>query len=203
MMITIIDYQFGNLASVKNMLHRNGVESKISRDPEEIRSSERVILPGVGSFDAAVKSLMENHITEALRDFVKSGRKLLGICLGAQLLLNGSEEGTMEGLGFIAGRSERFKPGEIEPLKIPHMGWSEVTFKPHSLAVIGERTPPRFYFVHSYHMVPESPKAILASAVYTKTFTCGIVHENVAGFQFHPEKSHRNGAQLLRNFAAW
>lgn len=199
-MITIIDYGIGNVASVKNMFYKNGTLAETSRDPQVILQSPRILLPGVGAFDTAVRTLQEYGLVEVLRAFAATGKPMLGICLGAQLLMDSSEEGTLPGLGLIPGTCKRFS--NIDPLRIPHMSWSDVTFvKPHPLGNF-EGEVPRFYFVHSYHMVCHNPEHVLGVSTYGYEFTCAVNHANVSGVQFHPEKSHRFGARLLQNFAA-
>src|SRR5437762_2925738 len=131
-MITIVDYGIGNVASVINMLHKNGTQSQLSGDAKTILSSERLILPGVGAFDTAMKRLNDLNLAQCIKDFAATGKPLLGICLGAQLLMNSSEEGVLPGLGLIKGTCEHF--GDIQPLRVPHMSWAEVTFtKDHPL----------------------------------------------------------------------
>lgn len=199
-MITIIDYGIGNVASVKNMLHRNGEESQLSSDPEIILDSQKIILPGVGSFDTAMQKLHDLNLIETIREFSRSGKPLLGICLGAQLLMSSSEEGKLEGLNLIQGRCEKFQ--RIEPLTVPHMNWNDVNFvKDSSLTNTFRNRAARFYFVHSYHMIPAQAEDILGTAFYGYEFTCAVGRDNIAGVQFHPEKSHRFGAELLQNFS--
>lgn len=196
-MITIVDYGIGNIASVKNMLYKNGAESETSSDPEVILKSDKIILPGVGAFDTAVNKLDELNLIPIIREFAKSGKPLLGICLGAQLLLNKSEEGVRPGLQLIAGSCMRFSG--IQPLRIPHMSWTDVTFvKQNPLTRFSDA--PRFYFVHSYHMVCDRSDDVFGVANYGNDFTCAIAHDNIYGVQFHPEKSHRFGSQFLKNF---
>lgn len=200
MIITIVDYGIGNVASVKNMLHKNGTPGQISNDANEILKSDKIILPGVGSFDAAMKRLSALNLVEVIRTFSATGKPLLGICLGAQLLMDSSEEGQLNGLGLIKGTCKKFKG--IEPLSIPHMGWSEVNFTREEPIVTFNNSPPRFYFVHSYHIVCENQKEVLGVSEYGYQFTCAVSSNNIFGVQFHPEKSHRYGAELLKNFAS-
>lgn len=199
-MITIVDYGIGNVASVKNMLHKIGVASESSSEASTILAADKIILPGVGSFDTAMERLQQLNISSTIQQFAKSGKPLLGICLGAQLLMNSSEEGNMQGLGLIKGECKKFNG--IAPLPIPHMSWNDVTFlKKHPLTGF-EDVVPRFYFAHSYYIVPVNKENILGIANYGQDFTCAVYDENIFGVQFHPEKSHRYGIQLFKNFNA-
>jgi glutamine amidotransferase len=200
LMVTILDYGIGNVASVKNMLHHNGTAAETSSDPQRILESTHLLLPGVGAYDTAMARLRELNLVDVIRAFAESGKPLLGICLGAQLLMTSSEEGKLPGLNLIPGKCIRFSG--IEPLRIPHMSWSDVSFtRKHPLVEFNDVLP-RFYFVHSYHMVCDHPADILGEATYGYTFTCAVNRKNVSGVQFHPEKSHHYGATLLKNFAA-
>lgn len=196
-MIVIVDYGVGNVASVKNMLARNGAECIVTGDAAKILNATKLILPGVGAFDAAMSRLNELHLVPVLQQFAASGKPLLGICLGAQILLQSSEEGKLEGLKLIEGKCIRFRT--TSELKIPHMEWSDVKFvKSHPLSRF--ETDPRFYFVHSYHMECDDSKDILGVTNYGYEFTSAISRNNIMGVQFHPEKSHRFGSTLLQNF---
>ena len=200
-MIAIIDYDIGNLAAVENMLHRLGIACEITARPETIERADRIIIPGNGAFDACVTALRASGLvplleTRVLRDKIP----VLGICVGAQMLGKGSEEGSEQGLGWLDMQVKRFP--SLPGLHVPHMGWSHV--KPgtseHALAQgIDEKT--RFYFVHSYYMKPEKPDEIFLTAHYGIDFAAAVCTGNIAGVQFHPEKSHRFGKQLLAQFA--
>jgi glutamine amidotransferase len=195
-MISIVDYGVGNIASVRNMLSKIGVDSQATSDTQTICNSSKLILPGVGSFNAAMQQLNDLNLTQTIRDFASTGKPLLGICLGAQLLLDSSEEGELSGLKLISGTCVKFKEGD---LKVPHMGWGDVKFtKPHPLNTFDY--DPRFYFVHSYHMKCDQPEDVLGVTQYGHEFTSAISYNNIMGVQFHPEKSHRFGMQLLKNF---
>lgn len=198
-MITIIDYGIGNVASVKNMLHKNGTTSVVSFDPQTILESEKIILPGVGSFDTAMQRLEQLKLVEVIHNFARSGKPILGICLGAQLLMESSEEGNLPGLGLVKGFCKKFS--EIEPLPVPHMSWNEVTFLKSDPLTNFNISGPRFYFAHSYHIMTERNEDILGISRYGHEFTCAVSHDNISGVQFHPEKSHRYGAELFKNFA--
>jgi glutamine amidotransferase len=199
-MITIIDYNAGNIVSIKNMLNRIGFESKVSSDVNDIESAEKLILPGVGHFDYGIKNLIDSGIVSVLNERVlKRKVPILGICLGVQLFTSHSEEGILPGLGwFPSSKTVKFRiSGEI--LKIPHMGWADIELEKESRLFNGMDKEQRFYFVHSYHL--ECSKVdLLASATHGIKFAAAIEHENMVGVQFHPEKSHKFGMQLLRNF---
>ena len=205
-MIGIIDYGMGNLGSVANALEYLGAEGTVSSDPEVLGSCERLILPGVGAFGAAMARLREHQLIEFLHDTVVHERKpLLGVCLGMQLLAESSEEhGEHEGLGWIPGRVRRFTSDE-STLRVPHMGWNAVeATRPHPL--LDGFDPNRehnFYFVHSYHFDPAVDEDLVASASHGARFAAMVVRDNVAGVQFHPEKSQDNGLQFLQNFLEW
>lgn len=199
--ITVVDYGAGNIGSVLNMIRRAGGVASASGSAEVLAQAEKLLLPGVGSFDNAVQKLEQSGLVEVLRERAGAGVPLLGICLGMQLLSHCSEEGTLPGLGLVPGRVRRFRFGtEQSSLKIPHMGWNQVAVcKRHPLAE-GLETGARFYFVHSYHYDCEDPADELFKTHYGYDFTSGVQRGNVMGVQFHPEKSHRFGMQLFRNF---
>lgn len=200
MVIGLVDYGLGNLGSVVNMFKRVGAETVRVQTPAEVSSVEKLLLPGVGAFDAGARRLQETGLDVALRSFAAAGRPLLGICLGMQLLFDGSDEGGLAGLGLIPGRSQRFP--EAPGLRVPHMGWNFATpSRPDPLLA---NLPPesRFYFVHSYHVVPTNPEHILATSQYGGQFTSVVRSGNVMGTQFHPEKSHTFGMTIMRNFAS-
>lgn len=200
MSVSIVNYGLGNIGSVRNMFKRLGVETRTIETADEVRSSDRVLLPGVGSFDNAVTKLQDRGLDDALRDFAGAGRPLFGICLGMQLLLDRSEEGTLPGLGLIPGHSERFR--ESPGVRIPHMGWNIVAPQRADDGLVAELPEEsRFYFVHSYRVVPDSPEAILGMTEYGGRFASMIRTDNVMGAQYHPEKSHAFGMRVLRNFS--
>lgn len=202
--ILIVDYGVGNVASVQNMLKKAGHAAELSADPDVIAAAPKVILPGVGAFDRAAAILRETGLGEAVVRAASSGSQVLGICLGMQLLLDGSEEGegAEAGLGLIPGRVVAFPPEVKEQgLRVPHMGWNSITrVGDHpSLPVVADGD--RFYFVHSFHAVTTDPAHRFATAHHGIDFTAMIGKDNVLGAQFHPEKSHRTGMALLRDFA--
>lgn len=198
--IAIVDIGVGNIGSVCNMIRRAEGQAVVVSDPAALSDFSKIILPGVGSFDAAVQRLDAAGMRPALHHAVTEGKQLLGICLGMQLLADGSEEGSLPGLGLIPGRVKRFQLDSKTSLKVPHMGWNRVTAKkPHGL-VEGIDDQSRFYFVHSYYYSCTDPGDTLLESTYGTTFASGVQRGRVAGVQFHPEKSHRHGLGLLRNF---
>lgn len=200
-MIAIIDYDIGNLGAVANMLARIGARCAITNDPALVAEASGIILPGNGSFDAC----MRNFNACGLRDMVEQrvlddAVPLLGICVGAQMLGQASEEGCEPGLGWLDMQVRRFP--EIEGLRIPHMGWNVVRSVKADDPLCRSLDPDaRFYFVHSYRLVPEDPADCLLEAHYGVDFAAGVARRNIYGVQFHPEKSHRFGKQLLGAFA--
>ena len=202
-MVTIADYGVGNLASIQNMLKKTGVACRISAGREEIETAERLILPGVGAFDACASRLRASGLIPVLEQKVLVDKvPVLGICVGMQLLLDGSEEGTEPGLGWIPGRVVKFRQQDLpEGYKVPHMGWREVEAAADCSLLRGMHDDPRFYFVHSYHAEAAREQDVLMTAAYGYRFTAAVRNGNIAGVQFHPEKSHRFGMQLLKNFS--
>lgn len=201
-MITLIDYGVGNLGSVQNMLKKLGAESTIASDIATIERATKLILPGVGAFDAGMVQLNSSGLRPAL-DAAVLDRKVpvAGICLGMQLITERSEEGQLPGLGWIPARTVRFKPAADENMKIPHMGWSVVTKAKQSPALDLLEDEPRFYFVHSYYVDCSDRDDVLLTAQYGSVrFDAAFERMNILGFQFHPEKSHRFGMTLLKAF---
>lgn len=201
-MIAILDYGLGNLGSIANMLKVIGEKSKITSNIDEIKASDGMILPGVGAFDAGMQKLNETGLTQVIKDYAITGKPILGICLGMQLLGKKSEEGTLQGLGLIPFECTRFNfPKETE-LKIPHMGWDIVDIKQKHPLANNLQGVQRYYFVHSYHAVCENIENVLMTCDYGYEFAASVVKENVMGVQFHPEKSHDFGLALFKNFVA-
>lgn len=201
-MITIVDYGMGNIGSLRNMFRRIGADAAVANDRSSIDRASKILLPGVGSFDAAMQRIAELDIADALRGRAAAGVPILGICLGMQLLTSGSEEGRLPGLGLIPARARRF-PREAR-LKVPHMGWNVVhraTPSPLTEWMEGEDET-RFYFVHSYAVETEDGSDEILSCEYGIPFAAGIARDNVFGAQFHPEKSHRFGMRFLSAFVA-
>ncbi len=200
-MIVIVDYGCGNLNSIKNMLRKIGHDSKITSLPEEIEKASKIILPGVGSFDTGMKNLQENNLQTILEKRALDDKiPFLGICLGMQLMTKGSEEGIISGLGWFDADTKRFTSSNESKLKIPNMGWNDISVKKENKLFSGIELP-RFYFVHSYFVQSNNSKDILATAEYGIEYTCAFSKENLFGVQFHPEKSHKYGMKLLTNFA--
>lgn len=202
-MISIIDYNIGNISAVVNMLQRLGVACQVAVCAADIEHADRIILPGNGAFDACMLNLRASGLIPVLeKQVLQLGKPLLGICVGAQMLGVGSAEGVEVGLGWLDMRVERFP--ELPNLRIPHMGWNQVIpiRKEHLLAQ-NMTADTRFYFVHSYYMKPKDSADILFNTHYGVDFAAGVAHGNIAGVQFHPEKSHRFGKQLLAAFAEW
>lgn len=197
--VSLLNYGVGNLGSVRNMFKRLGIVTEDVNSPEELRSASRALLPGVGSFDHGMNALTSSGWIDAIGQHVESGRPLLGICLGMQLLLDTSEEGGQHGLGFIPGSVRHFDGDE--ELRVPHMGWNYAEPRIEHPLFGGLDEPARFYFVHSYFAQPADESHTLATTSYGKVFASAIVRENVMGTQFHPEKSHRYGMQVLENFS--
>ena len=203
-MLTIIDYGTGNLNSIKNMLAKAGHrEVQISGEVEVISQADKLILPGVGAFDFGMEQLTNSPFFDVLNHQVLVGKvPILGICLGVQLFTESSEEGEKPGLGWIRGKTIRFRQGQMKegPKKIPHMGWGEIELNKPSRLFEGMYASPRFYFVHTYHVVCEDPEDVLVEGTYGYSFTAGVEYENIVGVQFHPEKSHKYGMKILDNF---
>jgi imidazole glycerol-phosphate synthase subunit HisH len=196
--ITIVDYGVGNVKSITNMVKKAGGTVTVSSSPDTVGRADKIILPGVGAFDVAMTNLRKDGLDEAMLQAASRGAYILGICLGMQVLGFSSEEGALPGLGLVAAHTVRFPPDQ--GLKIPHMGWNDV----HPVKAGGlfpkYKTDPKFYFVHSYHVVCHDPADVLAVAEYGQTFTAALQHGTVMAAQFHPEKSHMFGLRLLQNF---
>jgi glutamine amidotransferase len=200
-MIAIIDYNIGNITAVVNMLQRLGVPCCVATCAEDVEQADRIILPGNGAYDACMQNLRASGLIPVLEKQVfQLGKPLLGICVGAQMLGQSSEEGVERGLGWLDMRVERFP--ELPDLRIPHMGWNQVVPVQTTHQLVQNMVAnTRFYFVHSYCMRPKDPADILLRAHYGADFSAGVARGNIMGVQFHPEKSHRFGKQLLADFA--
>ena len=201
-MITVVDYGMANLGSILNMLRKIGVEPAVASTPQAVRGADRLILPGVGAFDHGMKALHERGLVEPLREAVLARRApMLGICLGMQLLARSSEEGGLAGLDLIPARCLRLRFGpEVRALKVPQMGWNEIRARRPSALLEGLGAGSRFYFVHAYHVACDEDDDVLATTWYGQDFTSIVARGNLFGVQFHPEKSHRFGLMLLKNF---
>jgi glutamine amidotransferase len=198
-MIVIVDYRMGNVGSILNMLRRLGADALISSQPDVVASAAKLILPGVGAFDTGMQNLEQSALVPVLNERVLGrGTPVLGICLGMQLLLPRSEEGTRPGLGWIGGEALRFQPNGA--LKVPHMGWNTVSAPRASRLLDGVAEDARFYFVHSFYVDCAVPDDVAGRTHYGHDFVSAIERGPIQGTQFHPEKSHRFGLQLLANF---
>ena len=200
-MIAIIDYNMGNLASVKNAFAKLGQETVVESNPEKFQEYDKLILPGVGAFGDAMEHLKERGMVEAIQEFAQSGKPMLGICLGMQLLFESSQEfGNHEGLGLIKGNVVKFDVQKFEePLKVPHMGWNRMFTKKHPLFE-GLDDEHYLYFVHTYHVTCKDESDSIGETYYGYKLTSAVAHDNIMGIQPHPEKSHKNGLQILQNF---
>jgi imidazole glycerol-phosphate synthase subunit HisH len=198
--IIIIDYGMGNLRSVQKAFERIRLQAAIVSDPSQVRDASKIILPGVGHFAKGMKHLNESGMADAIKEEALARQKpVLGICLGMQLLTKFSEEGDCEGLGLVDAETIHFPPAS-DTLKIPHMGWNEIKPVKESALLAGIKEECMMYFVHSYYVKCNQRKDVLFSADYGITFDAGFEHDNIVGFQFHPEKSYKAGLQLLNNF---
>ena len=201
-MITIVDYGTSNLGSMQNMLKKVGASSRIAALPQDLEEATKIIVPGVGSFDAGMKKLQQSGMIPLLNQKALVERvPTLGVCLGMQLMTEGSEEGELPGLGWIEARTVRFDQSSDVGLKVPHMGWNEVT--PAKSSALIAQFPPgaRFYFAHSFHVMCNSTEDVLLTFAYgANTFAAAFQRGNLMGAQFHPEKSHRFGMTFLKNF---
>ncbi len=201
-MVRILDYEAGNLTSVKRALDYLGIQSKISANSREIALAERIIFPGVGHARSAVEALKRSKLDQALQNAFESGTPILGICLGTQIILSRSEEGDTECLGLIKGFCPRFRLTDPS-LKIPHMGWNQIKITRKHFILKDVRPGDEFYFVHSYYPRPEQLERVYATAEYGAEFPAAIGSKNLFATQFHPEKSGRLGLNLLKNFIEW
>ena len=200
-MIGVLDYGIGNIGSILNMLKKAGAEAVAVTTGESLSACGRLILPGVGAFDQGMALLNQSGMRGALDEAVASGKPVLGICLGMQMLGLRSEEGNSEGLGYIPFSMRRFRPDGHPELKVPHMGWDRVEIVQRGASLVqGLEQPARFYFVHSYYAVCEDAGDVLMECDYGVHFAAAVHRGNVWGVQFHPEKSHRFGLQLLTAF---
>jgi glutamine amidotransferase len=199
-MITIVNYGMGNMGSMRNMFKRIGVNAVVESDPAVIGRAEKLVLPGVGAFDTAMYCI---NTMPGLREVLDhkalvEHTPILGVCLGMQLLTASSEEGTVPGLGWISGVTMRFPKQDC--LKVPHMGWNVALPNTPSLLTAQVGEAPRYYFVHSYYVHVDDPAHSLMRTHYGIDFDSAIGRDNIYGVQFHPEKSHRFGMQILKNF---
>jgi glutamine amidotransferase len=203
--IVIVDYGMGNLGSIANMLKKIGVKSIISSDPGAIRDARKLILPGVGAFDNAIKNLHELGLFDLLNvKVLQENVPILGICLGIQLFTKRSDEGALAGFGWIDAETVAFsKRLDAATHKIPHMGWNTVAVQKDNRLFDNMPDNPRFYFVHSFYVACNNAGDVLTNSTHGITFASSVQKQNIVGVQFHPEKSHKFGMTLLKNFVEW
>ena len=201
-MIAIVDYNAGNLRSVKRACDAVGIPAQLTDDPTQVVGAERVIFPGVGHAASAMDTLRATGLDQALRTALAQGTPVLGICVGCQIILDRSEEGDTPGLGLIPGQTVRFQLAD-RSLKIPHIGWNEVVVEQAHPLLRGVGVGDEFYFVHSYYPAPTHTEHIFASSEHGGRFCCAVGDRNLFATQFHPEKSGRLGLALLERFSRW
>lgn len=202
-MIAIIDYGSGNVGAIANIYKHLKVPHRVTGDLLALEQADRYVLPGVGAFDTTMSYLRQSGMIDVLNEQVLGMRKkVLGICVGMQILANSSEEGESAGLGWVPGHVRKIDiSGLADPPHLPHMGWNSISTTSHVSLFDGVDTARGFYFLHSYHFEATSPADVTANVKYGRELACGVVHGNVHGLQFHPEKSHANGIAIFRNFA--
>lgn len=203
MLTAVVDYGMGNLHSVRHALEAAGAHVEVTSRPDTLEAADRIVLPGVGAFAECVENLRASGMVEALEEQVlKNGKPLLGICLGLQVLAReGHEMQVHQGLNWLPASVRKLDPGR--GLKVPHVGWNDVTPCGAHPLFHGFRPAPTFYFLHSYALVPDDPALVAATTDYGGRVTAAIARDNIFATQFHPEKSQENGQRLLRNFLAW
>ncbi len=194
--VAIVDYQAGNVRSVQKAIEAVGGRAAITADSAEVERSDALVFPGQGACDSSMRRLRERGLVEPIKNFIASGRPFLGVCLGLQLLLEDSEEGSEPCLGVLPGRVRRLPPGD----KVPHMGWNEVRLRRRHPALDGIPSGSHFYFVHSYYADPEDESVVLGSTSYGVDFCSAAAWDNVLAVQFHPEKSGGLGLRVYRQF---
>lgn len=201
-MFAIVDYGVGNLTSVKNMLRKAGVDAIITANAEELANAQKLLLPGMGHFDNCMIRFNESGLRPIIESLVHEKKvPVLGICVGLQMFMESSEEGVQPGLGWLKGKTIRFQEGKMATReKIPNMGWQEI-IPLKSSPMLQNLEGSRFYFAHSFHVAPEDNSVSLIACHYGYDFIAAVEKDNIMGVQFHPEKSHRFGMQLLKNFA--
>jgi len=201
--LSIIDYGMANLRSVQKGFESVGTRAAIISKPEEIAKPDKIVLPGVGAFQDAVATLRSSGLAEPIIEHIKAGKPFLGICLGLQMLFDvGYEDGEHQGLGVLGGKCVRFDVDDAFHLKVPHMGWNQLTVQRQSPILRDLPTGCGVYFVHSYHVVPTDAGIIATTTDYGRPFVSSIWKDNIVATQFHPEKSQKVGLQILSNFAA-
>lgn len=202
-MISILDYDMANLRSVQKAFEHVGVDARIISSPSEVTAADKLVLPGVGAFADAVRTLRERELVEPILNHLRKGKPLLGICLGLQMLFEtGYEDGVHQGLGVLKGKCIRFDVDTKKGLKVPHMGWNQLDVHRDSPLLKDIDPGSSVYFVHSYHVVPEDSSVIATTTDYGGDFVSSIRAGNLMATQFHPEKSQKVGLKMLANFAA-
>jgi glutamine amidotransferase len=201
-LIGIINYGSGNIQAIRNIYKRLKIETFIVKEPKDVSSATKLILPGVGAFDEAIAKLDQSGLRNALDKAVLQNKvPVMGICVGMQIMADSSEEGTLNGLGWISGSVKCFDINQMNTVpKLPHMGWNDIFFSEQPI-FDGVDKNIGFYFLHSYFFKADKKKNVIATSYYQSDFDCAINDENIYGFQFHPEKSHNNGIRLFKNFA--
>ena len=197
--ITVIDYQAGNIRSVEKALEKSGASVKVSGKASDLEKSDAVVFPGQGSCDSSMVNLRNQGLDEVLVEWINSGKPFMGVCLGLQLLLEESDEGDERGLGVLEGRVEKLPEGQ----KVPHMGWNSVRFTTDHPVFKGVSQNSFFYFVHSYIAVPKASSIIAGHTEYGRDFCSAVAFDNVVAVQFHPEKSGENGLNIYKNFVSY
>lgn len=203
-MITVVNYGSGNIKAICNIYNKLHIDVKVASSPEDLLNSTKIILPGVGAFDETMGMLNNSGFVEPLNNLVINKKvPVLGICVGMQILSNGSEEGNLPGLGWIKGFVRKFDKEIFNSKpKIPHLGWNSISFSNSKHAIFNNiDINTGFYFIHSYYFECEKSENILAESFYGINFTSAVYNDNIFGVQFHPEKSHQNGINFLKNFA--
>ncbi len=200
--VTLVNYGLGNIQAFAHIYQRLNIPFEVATSPEQLARAEKIILPGVGAFDWAMTRLNNSGLRDKLEILVLGQRvPVLGVCVGMQMMAQRSEEGKLPGLGWIDADVVRFDPAQIGHAPLPHMGWNDVWPVATDSLFRGMETAPRYYFLHSYHIVPRQPADALATACYGSNFTAAVHNRHIFGTQFHPEKSHQWGIDLLLNFA--
>ena len=202
-MIAIIDYGSGNIAAIANIYKQLKIPYIVTDIPDELHKADRYILPGVGAFDVTMRHLNDSGMTLMLNDqIIRQGKKVLGICVGMQILAESSEEGELSGLGWIPGQVRKIDASLlVKSPKLPHMGWNSITLRDNTRFFEGVDTEYGFYFLHNYYFDSVDPNNVLATVQHGMEMPCAVARANVFGIQFHPEKSHSNGLAVFRNFA--
>ncbi|MFN8297602.1 MAG: imidazole glycerol phosphate synthase subunit HisH [Chitinophagales bacterium] len=201
MALVVLDYGMGNIHSVNRKMHLLNKDVRVAASPEDLRSADKIILPGVGHFGKAMENLSKLNLLEELSEQVLVKKKpILGICLGMQLMARQSEEGDEKGLGWFDARVIKFRISDTLKHKVPHTGWNQIDIKKDSLLMRNLKSGDEVYFVHSYHFSTENAADVLNTTFYEYEFVSAVERENIFGVQYHPEKSHQAGLQILKNF---